>query len=78
MAHTGPLPPRHRSIALYTEGWMNPMLTDCCIHRERMNELKLHSTNNLMALGFNLLNWCHLLCLSVRLSVFPQGLKTPS
>jgi hypothetical protein len=42
--HTGPLRPRKRWVAHYTEGLVRTMpslllLIDCCVHNKRVNEL---------------------------------------
>jgi hypothetical protein len=43
------LPTKGDGVRKYTEGLMSPMpnpllLTDCRIHHERVNELKIHDT----------------------------------
>jgi hypothetical protein len=42
-------PPRKKRGAHYTEGLMNPtpsllLMTDCCVHHERLSEMKLQKT----------------------------------
>jgi hypothetical protein len=52
------------------EGLMNPTLTHCCINHEKRENWNSTIWVNKLHWGFFSYNWCQLLCLSLRLSVF--------